>query len=139
VDSQFTYFKQMLEKMGEDYGGLEMNPDFKRGHVWTIDQKTKFIENVFRGVISSSGFLVQFNCPNFDHIDYKGDLPRGFQCVDGLQRITAVLEFLDGKVFPFWLNVADFDDSSFMIKRNLYRFHLAVHNFQSGHPPPPQR
>lgn len=128
VDYDWAYFEQALKGFCADYGGLDLNPDFQRGHVWTIQQKQHFIENALRGVVSSSGFLVQFNCPNWNDDAYSGDLPRGFQCVDGLQRITAVLEFLKGDVRPFGLTVEDLAGSSFAIKTR-FRFRVAVHDF----------
>lgn len=132
-DFDFRYLRTALTGFEQDYGGLELDPDFQRGHVWTEFQQTHYIENILRGVVSSSGFLVQFNCPNWDNDDdeYSGDLPPGFQCIDGLQRITAVLDFIDGKVKPFGLNVDDLDYSAFSIRGSLHRFRIAVHNFQS--------
>jgi len=129
VDMDWRWFHKHLTEMGNDYGGLEFNPDFQRGHVWTPEQQTHFIENILRGVVSSSGFLIQFNCPNWDNHDYKGELPRGFQCIDGLQRITAVMKFLNGEIKPFGLHVDDLDGSSFSI-RSKYRFRVAIHNFE---------
>lgn len=131
TDIMFGHLEQALAGYEKDWGGLDLNPDFQRGHVWTADQQRHFVENILRGVVSTSGFLIQMNCPNWDVDNYNGDLPRGFQCIDGLQRITAVREFLAGKVFPFDLGVDDLNGSSFSMKRNLYRFRFAVHNFES--------
>jgi uncharacterized protein with ParB-like and HNH nuclease domain len=127
-DMEWRYFIEHIKKMGEDYEGLEMDPDFQRGHVWTPEQQRHYIENVLRGVISTSGFVIQFNCPNWDDHNYVGELPRGFQCIDGLQRITAVKGFIEGTVKPFGLTVTDLDTSAFTIKTR-YRFRVAIHNF----------
>lgn len=127
-DFEWSYAQKALADFEKDYGGMELCPDFQRGHVWTPDQQRHFIENTLRGVVSSSGFLVQFNCPNWENDDYSGDVPRGVQCIDGLQRITAVFEFLAGRVRPFGLVPADLACSSFSI-RSGYRFRLAMHNF----------
>lgn len=131
VDHDWRSFQRALAGYAADYGGIELNPDFQRGHVWTPDQQRHFIENVLRGVISSSGFVVQFNCPNWENAAYAGDLPVGFQCIDGLQRITAVQAFMDGTVHPFGLSVEDLNLSGFSMKGSRYRFRLAVHDFQS--------
>lgn len=127
----FTYLRHALNGYANDWGGLELNPDFQRGHVWTTQQQTNFIENVLRGIVPSSGFLIQFNCPNWVNDHCQGDLPRGLQCIDGLQRISAVLDFLDGKVKPFGLHVDDLDLSSFSMKRSHYRFIFSVYDFQN--------
>lgn len=128
ADFDWTYARNALAGFEVDYGGMELNPDFQRGHVWTPEQQRHYLENSLRGVVSSSGFLIQFNCPNWDIDSYKGDLPSGFQCIDGLQRLTAVFGFLAGNVRPFSLTPDDLVRSSFMIKSS-YRFRFAVHNF----------
>ncbi len=127
----FNYIRRALDNYAEDWGGLDLTPDFQRGHVWTKDQQRHFIENVLRGVVSSSGFVVQFNCTNWDNDSYSGDLPRGFQCIDGLQRITAVLAFMDGEILPFGLHVRDLDGSSYSTKGCRFRLKFAVHTFQT--------
>lgn len=128
VDHEWTYFQRALDGFVRDYGSLELDPDFQRGHVWAPEQQQLFMENVLRGVVSSSGFLVQFNCPNFESDDFVGDLPLGVQCIDGLQRITAVMDFLAGKVRPFGFTMDDLSGSSFSVKGR-YRFRVAIHNF----------
>lgn len=128
VDYAWSSFAKALRSFEADYGGLEMDPDFQRGHIWTPEQQQHFIENVLRGVVSSSGLLIQFNCPNWDNDSYEGDLPRGFQCIDGLQRVTAVLAFLEGRVKPFGLTVDDLKGTCFAT-HNTYRFRVAIHNF----------
>lgn len=127
-DTDWTYVEQNFERWESDYGGLELNPDFQRGHVWTPQQQTHFIENCLRGVVSSSGFVIQMNCPNWDTDKVVTDLPFGFQCIDGLQRITAVREFLAENIKPFGLTPKDLVCSSFMIKTK-FRWRFAVHTF----------
>ena len=133
ADYDFGGFLKSLQRFSKDYGGLEMNPDFQRGHVWTSEQQLRFIENTLRGIVSASGFLVQFNCPNLEMADekYKGDLPLGFQCIDGLQRITAIEKFLNGEIKPFGLTVEDLHCSAFSVKSLHYGFKMAVYNFQT--------
>lgn len=130
VDSMWRDFDAWINNLARDYGGLDLNPDFQRGHVWTSQQQQHFVENTLRGVISSSGFLLQFNCPNWDNDRYAGDLPRGLQCIDGLQRITAIQGFLAGTVKPFGLHVGDLENSTFSVRRHMYRFRVAIHNFE---------
>lgn len=131
VDMQWHRFNEYIHDFASDYGGLQLDPDFQRGHVWTPEQQRHFIENVMRRVVTSGGLHVQFNCPNWDNSAYQGDLPRGMQCVDGLQRITAITQFMEGKVQPFGLSLNDLAGSRFDPKRNLYRFRVAVHNFEN--------
>ena len=110
ADFLFGGLEGSLQRLGEDFGGLELTPDFQRGHVWTPDQKRHFIENLLRGIISTSGLTIQFNCPQFEENSARRrdqDLPNHLQCIDGLQRLTAVLDFLRGEVQPFGLNRDD--------------------------------
>jgi hypothetical protein len=127
-DFEWNYIQKAFKNWEDDYGGFELDPDFQRGHVWTPEQQQHFIENCLRGVVSSSGFVIQLNCPNWDNENVKSDLPKGFQCIDGLQRLTAVFKFLSSEVKPFGLTPKDLEFSSFMIK-SAFRFRVAVHTF----------
>jgi len=128
IDMEWRDLEDGLARYDRDWGGLDLNPDFQRGHVWTPDQQRGYIESVLRGTVSSSGFVIQLNCPHWEDDVYEGDLPPGMQCIDGLQRITAVLRFMHGEVRPFGLGVRDLDRSSYMVKSH-YCFKVAVHNF----------
>ena len=129
-DYGWDYLEQALAGFEQDYG-LNLEPDFQRGHVWTPEQQAHYIENVYRRVIPHEAMLIQFSCPHFENWDYEGDLPREMQIVDGLQRLTAVRKFLAGEVRPFGLSVADLAGSSYDARRQLYRLRIAVHTFQT--------
>lgn len=129
TDVEWRDLDERLAHYGRDWGGMDLNPDFQRGHVWTEIQQQRFIEAALRGTLGTSALSIQFNCPNWENEHYCGDLPRGFQCIDGLQRITAVSRFIQGHVLPFGLSVADLDLSKFQIKNN-YAFRLEVFAFE---------
>ena len=42
---------------------LQLNPDFQRGHVWSIGQQIAYIEYILRG--GKSGLDFYFNHPNW--------------------------------------------------------------------------
>lgn len=130
---QSDYFWNRIERaiveLGNDHGGLELIPDFQRGHVWTEAQQTHYIENCMRGVVPSSGYLIQFNCPTWGEHRSATDLPDGLQCVDGLQRYTAITRFARGEVKAFGLTADDFAGTQFDLKR--FRMTVAVHDFTS--------
>jgi hypothetical protein len=94
-----------LEDNLEHYGrnGLNLNPTFQRGHVWTKEQQSKYLEYIFQG--GTSGRDIYFNNPTWGNT-YDGETI----CVDGLQRITAVREFLNNKVKVFGCYYKDFTD-----------------------------
>lgn len=129
-DYGWNYLEQALEAFGKDYG-LNLLPDFQRGHVWSPEQQAHYVENVYRGVIPPEAMLIQFNCPHFENWDYSGELPREMQIVDGLQRLTAVRKFLAGEVKPFGLSISDFAGSTYDPMRPRFRLRVAVHTFQS--------
>ena len=68
--------------------GLQMQPDFQRAHVWSNKQSIKFVEFLLRG--GSSSRIIYFNHPGWMSC-YEGD----FVLVDGLQRLTACMQFVN--------------------------------------------
>jgi hypothetical protein len=62
-------------------GELVINPDFQRLFRWEIGQKSRFIESLLLGIPTPSIFV-------FEKEDSKWEL------VDGLQRISTLLEFM---------------------------------------------
>lgn len=68
----------------EQYG-IDMDPDFQRGYVWTTQQKQKFV-----------GAVLQNN--NGIPIFWYNTLSLGkAEVVDGKQRLSAILGWIDGK------------------------------------------
>lgn len=87
--------------------GLNMCPDFQRGHVWTGEQQKAYIEYCLRG--GRSGMDLYFNCPWWNDGRRTGDYQE-YVCVDGLQRITAWMAFLENKIDVFGYFYRDFTD-----------------------------
>lgn len=85
----------------EEYG-LQLNPDFQRGHVWTEEQQIRYIEYLLRG--GKSGRDIYFNHPGWMK-SWKGD----YVCVDGLQRLTAILKFTNNEIKAFGLYCNEFE------------------------------
>ena len=82
---------------------LILNPDFQRGHVWTLEQQISYMEYMLKG--GSMGRNIYFNCST-----WTGDYTTPIYCVDGLQRLTAAIDFIDNKV-PVWGTLyKDFED-----------------------------
>jgi hypothetical protein len=107
INIPITNLKRGLEDL-EGERGLILNPTFQRGHVWTIKQKVDYIVYLLMGGVS--GRDIYFNNPSWFT---SWHLPT--VCVDGLQRITAILEFLDNK-FPI-----EFKDTYGNILKGYYR------------------
>ena len=83
---------------------LDINPDFQRGHVWTKKQQIAYVEFMLKGGTGSN--ILTFNC-----IGWMGSFKGPFVLVDGKQRLTAALKFLDNKLPIFGENYyKDFED-----------------------------
>lgn len=117
VDGLRRWVDQTHSDQASMGGGLELNPDFQRGHVWTEEQRIAFCESFVRGQASA---LFLFNCPSYnERIRQGGDLhPEMVQCIDGLQRLTALMDFAADEVPVFGGSVAsDLAGTAFSIKR----------------------
>ncbi|MCK4668252.1 hypothetical protein KAU33_15985 [Candidatus Dependentiae bacterium] len=101
VDILLEDLKDWIERKEEM--NLQLNPDFQRGHVWVKEQQIAYVEYLLRG--GSSGREIYFNHPGWMK-DWKGD----FICVDGLQRITACLAFLNDEIPTGGLLCSEFED-----------------------------
>jgi uncharacterized protein with ParB-like and HNH nuclease domain len=107
IDVSLDFLKRTLQHWEEDYG-LELNPDFQRGHVWTEEQQIAYMEFLLRGGVTSR--VIYFNSPAFGGNE-KTDLPDTIVCVDGLQRLTACLRFIDNEIKVFGHFISEFEDS----------------------------
>ena len=107
ADFDFNYLVKFINSNIEEEG-LELNPDFQRGHVWTEEQQIKWIEFFLRG--GKTGNIIYLNKP-----DWMGTVPEGayndFVCVDGLQRITAIQRFMKNEIPVFGSYYNEFEDS----------------------------
>lgn len=94
-------------------GGVDMDPDFQRGHVWKPKNQTLFMEHLLRK--GEHGRTIIWNDPSYGKRVADSDLKDGLVIVDGKQRMTAVLSFLDDKVPVFGGHVfSQFDRHSRM-------------------------
>lgn len=114
-------------------GGYDLDPDFQRGHVWTDDLRTAFIEHLLRG--GEHGRTIVWNSPTYDRIGAAtGDLDDTLVIVDGKQRFTALTKFLAGEVKVFGGHaIDDFDEESkrlMVTSTGLLRMFMHVHGLQ---------
>lgn len=86
-----TTISDLMHKMF--YFGCDMNPDYQRGNVWTAEQEEKLIDSVFKQInIGAFIFAHKDWAKNHEIVD---DM---FEIVDGKQRLTAILHFIEGKI-----------------------------------------
>lgn len=129
IDVQLSRLRGWVEQTRADQeragGGLELCPDFQRGHVWTQAQRVAFCESFVRGQASA---LLLFNCPSFnERLKTGGDLnPEMMQCFDGLQRLTALCGYADNELAIYGGKFCrDLDGSPF----SAMRLHVQVRVF----------
>lgn len=101
VDVPFRSVVDWVRENENDLG-LEMNPDFQRGHVWTEEQQIAYVEYIIRG--GRDGRDIYFNHPGWQS-SYKGEMV----CMDGLQRVTAVIRFTNDEIRAFGALASEFD------------------------------
>lgn len=114
VDNPIETLPEWIREHQESMG-LELNPDFQRGHIWNKEQQIKFIEFILAG--GQTGLNLYFNHPGWMN-DFKGE----FVCVDGLQRITTIQKFIDNQIKAFGLYYNEFEGilpSTFSVKINI--------------------
>src|SRR5713101_5906923 len=73
-----------LDKVYKRRDRIDM-PDFQREEVWTEEQKRRLIDTILRG-----WHLPKFYFRKLDD--------SSFECVDGQQRLAAIIEFYDNKL-----------------------------------------
>lgn len=106
VDIEIDGLSRSLDYYKQDYG-LDLDPDFQRGHVWTESQQTAFVEWILRG--GESGRTLLWNCHGFT----KG-MPRSpFTIVDGKQRLTALQRFLNDELPVFGARISQIERRKF--------------------------
>lgn len=104
VNIPLDYIESWLKHQKEL--GLQLNPDFQRGHVWTTFQRIEYVEYLLHG--GSSGRDFYFNRIGGMY-DFR-NLNAYFVCVDGLQRITAILAFIHNKIPVFGHYANEYDE-----------------------------
>jgi hypothetical protein len=101
VDQPLRYLVESVQRYIDEYG-LDLDADFQRGHVWTPDQQSRYVEFLLRGGQSSR--LLYFNC-----VGWMRDMKGPFFIVDGKQRLTACLKFMQNEVLAFGHRFSEFE------------------------------
>lgn len=78
---------------------LNLNPWFQRGHVWTMEQRVKYMEHLLHG--NQSANIIMFNKPYWMKWSKKEHHDLEMTIIDGLQRLTTVLMFVEDKLEVF--------------------------------------
>lgn len=119
VDYPIDRLISFLEDEVRDYG-LQLNPEFQRGHVWTRKQQISYVEFLLRG--GRTGRDLYFNNPSWHRSVAPGSY-NDYVCVDGLQRITAISRFIHNEIPVFGSRYKEFTDSMRMTQDTI-RVHI---------------
>jgi len=89
-DVHIRYMQQAITSIFSVYYffGLDMEPDYQRGNVWSLDDKQKLVDSIFNNV--DIGKFVFIKLP------FKSNSP-SYECLDGKQRVTALIEFYESR------------------------------------------
>lgn len=104
INVSWNFLIDQLEHWkNRETASVELNPDFQRGHVWTEEQQIAYVE--YKLANGPGADIIYFNC-----VGWMNSFEGPFVCVDGLQRITAVLAFLENKIKAFGHFCSEFED-----------------------------
>ena len=112
LTSLVKYIEEEIEEMG-----LQLNPEFQRGHVWTEEQQIAWVEYHLRG--GKSGNTIYLNNPFWKSVlnPKPGDYT-DYVCVDGLQRITAAQRFVHNEIKVFGSYFDEYEDKLRLVNNN---------------------
>lgn len=96
-DIDFNYqqreMSSLIHRMFDKYG-IDLNPDYQRGNVWTSDQKVELIDSIFKNIdIGKFTVIKRPWGPNPN----EPTTQLLYEMLDGKQRLTAIYEFFIGK------------------------------------------
>ena len=85
----FNVFSQTVQSLLNRYyhSGINMDPEYQRGYVWSQEDKELYIDSIFEG--RDLGKFV------FAVTGYKKPI---FEIVDGKQRLNTIIEFYEGRL-----------------------------------------
>jgi len=139
VDVAWTELEWTIAHHVDD-ARLDLSPDFQRGHVWTMEQRTAYVEYILRG--GEGGKLLSFN-----RSGWLGNGPDGpYQIIDGLQRLTTARMFLRDEIPAFGHVRSEFVDNLRMYagfkwrvyelptRADVLRYYLAMNAGGTPHP-----
>lgn len=130
VDVHFGYMNEWINGHLRDMD-VDLDPDYQRGHVWTDEQRTKYVEFMLRGGESSN--IIHWNHPSWMCIydPRRTDLPNALSIVDGKQRVTAVLRFMRNELPAFGHYYEEFEDAKPYTGLGGPRLRMCVNNLSS--------
>lgn len=97
TDSYTVTWRELISQYKDKE--LTINPDYQRLFRWDVDQQTQYIESILLSIPSPPLFFAR----NDDG---------SFEVIDGLQRISTLLKFFAGEIYPGEVASGKEDDES---------------------------
>lgn len=124
ADVPLGYLEQWLGSQGQP---VDTDPDFQRGHVWTIEQRSRYMEFLIRGGTTSR--TLYWNHPTYVTASAPGcNLPETLVLVDGKQRLTSALMFLRNEVPVLGHFLREYTDPARVLGISGCRFTMQINN-----------
>jgi hypothetical protein len=76
--------------------GIEMNPPYQRGRVWSEDQKVALVRSWLTGTPTGVVILNDRATPGWELVNGRDDEAAVYACIDGQQRLTTAYDWFDG-------------------------------------------
>ena len=92
INMSLEDIKDRIERDISEYG-LNLNPDFQRAHVWNVEQRVLYVEFLLKGGRSNPIY--------FNHEGWMRSFQGEYVIVDGKQRLTSILMFLNNEFSVF--------------------------------------
>ena len=103
ADIPLDHIEKQLEQYAK-YPGLDLDPDYQRVHVWSQAQQEAFVEHLLKG---GKNNVIRLNSVNWRSPTAKWG---PVQLVDGKQRLTATLLFMENRLRAFGSLLREFRD-----------------------------
>ena len=97
-----TTLESLIHRYYADSAGVDMNPEYQRGYVWTLEDKQNLIRSILNDI--EIGRFV------FMQKDFSSEDPHFYEIIDGKQRLSTLIEFYEDR---FELDGKKFSDLSF--------------------------
>jgi uncharacterized protein with ParB-like and HNH nuclease domain len=104
----FNLTRRNIRELQTEYseGILDLEPDYQRGYIWSLNQKHLLIDSLFEGFPIPNLFFLQQKPPfnskkaNSKKVELASITSFYWEVFDGKQRLTTILDFLND-LFPY--------------------------------------
>jgi hypothetical protein len=127
VNTKAYSLRQIIDEISD--GSIDLAPDFQRQFVWGAAQQTRLIESILLGIPLPSFY-------------FNADADNSVQVVDGVQRLTTVRDFADGRFalsgdleYLKELNGLVFGMLAPALRRRFHQTQIYVHVIEATTPP----